>query len=463
MSKSISTPLQPAIIVIFGITGDLAQRYLLPALYHLFDEKLLHEKTQILGLTRQDLTASQLLDRVELCINETDKVCRPETLKIMQAKTKLVQFDPAKGDDYAALRKQLDDIEIAQGVCMNRLFYLSIPPSVFPTVVSHMGKHGLNGSCQHGSAESRLLVEKPFGSDLTSAQKLVEATSKVFQEEQVFRIDHYLAKETAQNILTFRRYNPIFGSIWNNQHIESIDILASEKIDIEGRVNFYEGLGALRDFVQSHLIQLAAICTMDMPESIDSQNIHAQKQALLSAIKPANPATAKRGQYQTYTQEVENPDSTTETYAQVTLYIDDERWRDVPITVTTGKAMSERKTEVTLTFTDRAELNEAINSLTFRIQPNEGIHLQLRVKKPSLEEDLQEAAMDFSYKNTFGNTDHPTAYERVLVDAVKGDRTLFATSTEVLESWRILQPVVEAWHNNNTGLVSYPKGIARLE
>ena len=458
MVDSTPSQLEPTVIVIFGITGDLAQRYLLPALYHLFKENLLHPKTEIIGLTRQDLTAEKLLDRVELCLNEADKTCDPAVLKMMHAKTRLLKFDPSVSDDYAMLGQQLNDLEEEQGTCLNRLFYLSIPPNIFSKVVTYMGQHKLPTTCQHNRAQVRLLVEKPFGSDLASAQILVETTKEVFQEEQVFRIDHYLAKEMAQNILVFRRYNPIFAAIWSNQHIEAIDIYSSEKIGIEGRVNFYEGLGAVRDLIQSHLLQLMAITTMDMPEELDSQNIHAQKHALLSAIKPANPDLAVRAQYASYKDEVKNPDSTTETYAQLQLFIDNERWRDVPITITTGKAMSAKRTDISITFADRAAANDAVNVLTLRIQPNEGIQLQLRAKKPSYSEDLEAAIMDFSYQNTFGDTAHPTAYERVLVDAVKGDRTLFASSDEVLESWRILQPVLNAWSASNSGLQTYPNG-----
>lgn len=454
--------LEPAIIVVFGVTGDLAQRYLLPALYHLFKDNLLHEHTVVLGLSRQDISTDELFSKVELCINETDKACDPTALAAMESRTQMLRFDPNTGDDYAGLLQKLNAIETEHGLCMNRLYYLSIPPKVFPAVVQHLGEHGLNGSCQHGTAATRLLVEKPFGSDMQSAQALIDATNAVFKEEQVYRIDHYLAKETVQNILTFRHFNPIFASIWSNQHIQSIDISAYESIGIEGRANFYEGLGALRDLIQSHLLQLLAITTMHMPETTDSLHLHEAKQALLASVLAADPAKAHRGQYQTYRAEVQNPTSTTETFARLELTIDDEEWEAVRISVATGKALQSKRTEIAVTFTDRADPSDAVNALIFRIQPNEGIHLQLRVKKPGFERVLQDAAMDFSYQTTFGDVNHPNAYERVLVDAVKGDQTLFATSAEVLESWRILQPVLDAWDDNDDGLQTYANGSAGL-
>ncbi len=451
--------LDPTIIVIFGITGDLSKRYLLPALYHLFKDQLLHEHTTIVGLTRQDMTADQLFSQVELCINEVDNVCDPVALKAMRDKTELLQFDPGEASDYTKLREHLNQLEDTHGMCMNRLYYLSIPPAVFNVVVHNLGVSGLNTSCQHDKAATRLLVEKPFGHDLASAQELIAKTDEVFREEQVFRIDHYLAKETVQNILSFRLHNPVFAGIWNSLHIERIDITAIEKIGIEGRKNFYEGLGALRDLVQSHLLQLLAITAMDLPAQLDGNHIHQARQALLESIAPADPTDAVRAQYDTYKAEVNNPDSTTETYVQLILHIDSERWQGTPIAITTGKALREKRTEIVMTFTNPQDQSAATNTLTFRLQPNEGIHLQLRVKRPGFVDELQEAVMDFSYSQAFGiDSDHPGAYERVLVDAVRGDRTLFATSGEVLASWRVIEPIIQAWASNGDNIQSYVSG-----
>jgi len=458
MSETPATSLEPTIIVIFGITGDLSQRYLLPSLYHLFQEKILDGNTQILGLTRQDMTANDLYDKVELCINEVDNLCDPVALKAIRTQTELLQFDPEKPEDYPKLLEKLNAIEAEHGVCMNRLYYLSIPPKLFETTVSNLATAGLNQSCPHGVAKTRLLVEKPFGHDLASAQQLIDHTNAAFQEEQVFRIDHYLAKETIQNILVFRAHNPMIADIWSRQYINSIDILVSEKIGIENRVSFYEGLGALRDFVQSHMMQMLGIVTMELPHELTSDTIHAAKQTLLDAVQPADPAQTVRGQYDTYKEEVSNPDSTTETFVSLHLSIDNDRWRDVPITLTTGKALLDaRRSEITVTF--HSPEDKVANALTFRVQPNEGIHFDLQVKKPGYDEQLEKAMLDFSYQEAFGvNSNHPSAYERVLVDAIKGDRTLFATSAEVLASWRILEPIIQAWQGNADGMQTYATG-----
>jgi glucose-6-phosphate 1-dehydrogenase len=458
MSTRQKPALTPTIIVIFGITGDLSQRYLLPSLYHLMKDGLLHEQTEIVGISRRPISTEKLFEQVELCVNEIDKVCDPVALKQMHDHTTMVQMDLTNLDDYHALLQQLNALEEQKGVCMNRLYYLSIPPQVYGPIINFMGQAKLNGSCQHNQAMTRLLIEKPFGYDLTSAKELIASTAEVFDEAQVYRIDHYLAKETVQNILTFRFSNPIFESIWDAKHIERIIISASEKIGIEGRAQFYDTVGALRDFIQSHLIQLLAIVTMDQPARLDSQHIHDRKQAVLEQVGAVPPDSidtfAVRGQYDGYRAEVNKADSTTETFAAIQVAIDNPRWRGVPITLWSGKGLSEKKTEIKVIF--RSE-NGPANQLRFRIQPNEGIELDLLTKKPGLETELQTTAMDFSYEQNFGGAGHPNAYERVLVDAVRGDRTLFATSHEVLEAWRIVEPVLSAW-SKTTSIPSYSQG-----
>ncbi len=452
--------LEPAIIVIFGITGDLSQRYLLPALYHLIKDDLLNEKTEIIGISRRAFTTDELFEKVELCVNEVDKVCDPEVIKAMRGRTSMHQMDLDKPEDYKALYEKLNSIEAGKGVCMNRLYYLSIPPKAYQPVIRLLGEQGLNGSCQHGNAVSRLLVEKPFGYDLASAQNLIDEIAQHFQEEQIFRIDHYMAKETVQNILTFRFQNPIFEALWDRQHIAAIEITAREKIGILGRTTFYEPLGALRDFIQSHLLQILGIVTMDRPEALDSEHIHASKQAALEQVEPV-PADkiaerAVRGQYEGYRDEVKNPESTTETFAAIKVYINSDRWQRVPVTLLTGKSLDERRTEICVTFFD--EQNQENNRLRFRIQPNEGIELELLTKKPGFGQEVHETVMDFSYAEGFENHEHPNAYERVLVDAVRGDHTLFATSQEVLASWRVVQPVLEAWQRSADDLQIYKPG-----
>ncbi len=455
-----SPAMEPAIIVIFGITGDLAQRKLLPALYHLLKDNLLHPKTLILGVSRQNITKKQLLDDVELCVNEIDNICDPAAVLKMGESLQMHHMDVTNPKEYDKLLARLNKLEDTQGVCMNRLYYLSIPPQVFGPIVRFMGESGMNASCQHGVASTRLLVEKPFGYDLASARLLVEETGQHFTEDQIFRIDHYLAKETVQDILQFRYANPIFIPIWNHQNVDSIMIKATEKIGIENRVNFYEQTGALRDLIQSHLLQLLALVTMELPAKLESGQIHKNKQLLFSQIKPVPPnkisERAVRGQYKGYKKQVGKANSTTETYAALDLYIDNQRWSKVPMKLITGKALAQKRTDITLQF--RADNNGEYNRLTFRIQPNEGIELRLKVKKPGFTQVTETALMDFDYEKTFDNHGHPDAYERVLVDAVKGDHTLFATADEVLAGWKIVQPVLDVWARNGNGLLAYSHG-----
>ncbi len=461
MNSNVAVPqLEPAIIVIFGITGDLSQRYLLPSLYRLIKDGLLHEQTIILGISRSADTSEDLFKRVELCVNEVDKICDPDALEAMHQRTSMFRMDLDDAGAYDRLLQKLNSIEDEKSLCMNRLYYLSIPPQAYLPVIRLLGERGLNASCQHGQASTRLLVEKPFGFDQNSAQELIRETGHYFGEDQIFRIDHYMAKETVQNILTFRLLNPIFEALWNRKHIASIEISAKQQIGIEGRVTFYEPLGALRDFIQSHLLQILGIVTMDKPTVMDSEHIHQAKQAVLQQVKSVASENIReqvlRGQYGSYRDEVNNTTSVTETFAAVVVYIDSPRWKDVPIKLVTGKALDEHKTEVCVTFHGSPEA--ASNQLRFRIQPNEGIELDLVTKKPGFTSEVQTTIMDFSYSNDFNNYGHPNAYERVLVDAVRGDHTLFATGEEVLDSWRIVQPVLDVWAKNSDDLVIYEPG-----
>jgi glucose-6-phosphate 1-dehydrogenase len=462
MLRSQSSGLEPTIIVIFGITGDLAQRKLLPALYHLVKDGLVHEKTIIVGTSRRHINAEDILDKIRPCILDEDGTCDDETLNSLGKMFSIQTMDATDSRDYAKLRGHLNALEDKHGVCMNRLFYLSIPPQIFAPIVRHLGEQQLNGSCQHGVATTRLLVEKPFGYDLVSAEELIHETGKHFDETQVFRIDHYLAKETAQNILTFRFQNPLFEAVWNKENIRSIDIVAFEQIDIEGRASFYDHVGALRDLIQSHLLQLMALVTMERPARMSSDSIHHAKLALFNNVQtiPADKINERvvRAQYDGFRGEVENPNSTTETFARLQLFIENERWQGVPVTLQTGKALAKKETSITLTFGEQD--SDQTNIFTFNIQPDEGIGIKLLVKRPGFESELDVAAMDFRYERSFDEQGHPDAYERVLVDAVRGDHTLFATSAEILAAWRIVEPAIQAWSQNDTDLKTYKKGSA---
>lgn len=449
--------LPPTIIVIFGVSGDLAGRKVLPALYHLVKDGLLPSNFHVIGTSRQDITKSELIKKTELCILENDKVCDPKALKDFNSIFEVRQFDPVNIDDYHKLKKYIDELEEKAGVCFNRIFYLSIPPQVYAPIIRLLGQSELSKDCNHKKGMSRLLVEKPFGYDLKSAKSLIKETAKYFNEDKVFRIDHYLAKETAQNILTFRRHNPLFNDVWNNRLIKKIQVRALEQISIEGRANFYDNVGALRDVVQSHLLQLMAITTMEIPDDISSSvEIHKEKSKLLKKVSLAKYKTVTRGQYQSYREEVDNPDSTTETYVKVQLEIKNNRWNKVPVILETGKALTEKRNEVIIDFC--VENNELKNQLTIRIQPNEGIDITLNVKKPGFDNAMQPALMDFNYHDAFKGSGHPDAYERVIIDAIRGDQSLFASSKEIIRSWEILQPIITKWADFSTDLVIYADG-----
>ncbi|CAN5418893.1 glucose-6-phosphate dehydrogenase [soil metagenome] len=463
MNSERKPALEPAILVIFGITGDLSKRYLLPSIYHLVKNDMLHEQTEIIGVTRGSMTLDDLLSHIELCVSEVDGICDPAAVNKLKSRLQLRHMDVTDGKEYVKLLDDLNSIEDSHGVHMNRLYYLSIPPKFAAPIITFMGEYGLNGSCHHGEAESRLLLEKPFGYDFSSAKALVNETDKQFREEQVFRIDHYLAKETVQNILAFRFNNPIFEPLWNSKNIDYIEVLANEKLGIEGRVNFYEQTGALRDLIQSHLLQILALITMEQPDKLTSELIHKDKLTLMKQMLAIPEGKIEqdviRGQYEGYKTEVDNPSTTTETFTALRLFIDSKRWNKVPMIVKTGKALVEKLSEVNVVFKPTDE-SPHHNVLTFRIQPNEGIELSLRVKKPGFEDEIQPVEMNFDYKTAFAKDFTPTAYERVLVDAVRGDRTLFATAGEIMESWRVLQPIIDNWTNNTDGIITYEQRSA---
>jgi glucose-6-phosphate 1-dehydrogenase len=455
-----SPVLQPSVIVIFGITGDLAQRKLLPALYYLIKANLLHEKTLIIGITRRDVTADELFSSIDLDGDPTAD-SDPEVVARIKGALRMYKMSMTEGSDYDKLLQYLNHLEEEQGMCLNRLYYLSIPPQVLGPIVRNLGEHGLNATCQHAAASSRLLVEKPFGFDLTSAKQLIEETGRYFGEDQIFRIDHYLAKETTQNILTFRTHNPIFDKIWDGDHISQIEITASEQIGIEGRAVFYEQTGALRDVVQNHLLQLLAVVAMEPPAIMESDAIHDVKQTLMEQILPIQPNEvtqhARRAQYDGYKAEVGKDDSFVETYACLNLRIDNPRWKNVPFIVRTGKSLAEKRTDIRVIFGD---ITADHNELNLRIQPNEGIDVVLNAKKPGFDDTLQTVIMDFRYADNFKNNGHPDAYERVLVDAAKGDHTLFATGPEVLAAWRVVEAVVAAWGRDGSDLTTYAAGAS---
>jgi glucose-6-phosphate 1-dehydrogenase len=457
-----NNPPKAGVLTIFGITGDLAARKLLPSLYHLLEDGLMPEIFSIVGVSRRETSVSRLMDALKNQLIAENTIPDDAVLQKLGKLVSLLQMDMDSPDDYARLRTELDRHEAALGTCLNRLFYLAIPARAFGDIVDLIGAAGLNQGCRNHASQSRILIEKPFGTDITSAKALIQRLSHSFDESQIYRIDHYLAKETAQNILTFRFQNPLFRAVWDAGLIDHITITAAETLGVEGRATFYEQTGALRDLIQSHLLQLLALVTMDEPTEPGAQGIHDEKLKLLRAIRPMLPgeiaANTVRGQYRAYRDETGIADSTIDTFAAIKLSIDSDRWRGVPILLRSGKAMAEKVTEISIVFRQGEHPKVPANALVIRIQPNEGIVLSLLAKKPGFEHQTQRVNMDFSYKSSFHGVHHPDAYERVLSDAFKGDQTLFTTSEEQLATWAIIQPILDSWDIGQPMLNTYDSG-----
>lgn len=436
------------IVTIVGITGDLAKRKLLPALYHLEKDSLLPQDFYIIGTTRSDLKSE--VYRREL--RKLLKINSPVGERFLN-RISVIQADLSQDSGLKNLNQRLQAIEAESGLCLPRLFYLAVPPSAYEDVVASLGSKKVH-VCKEGET-GQLLIEKPFGTDYKSAQSLARVLTKHFEEKNIYRIDHYLAKETVQNILLFRFRNPLVHDIWNSKFIQHIQISSLESIGIEARSVFYEQTGALRDVVQSHLLQLLALTTMQAPASLDTVDVRAERLKLLKAIKPVSRAV--RGQYQGYQEDAKNPKSFVETFAAVEIEIDNPRWRGVPIYLRTGKSMARKLTEITLVYSDPSIENRPDNLLTFSIQPNEGIALNLQAKKPGLSNETQEIVMDYSYDRANNSIKHD-AYEKLLLDAMAGDQKLFPSTDEVLESWRIVDDVVKVWSKDGRGLETYRSG-----
>lgn len=435
------TRIKPTILVIVGISGDLAQRKLLPAIEQMSRAGVLGNQFTMVGITRRpEMTIENLLQ------SETD-------FAYLRYHGELFHMDPTVAADYKKLAAHLKKIEQGLGEPAQRLFYLSVPPQVSQPIIELLGTSGLAKTGQ-----TKLLLEKPFGVDLASAQELVADINHYFEPEQVYRIDHYLAKETAQNIVVFRENNSLFKRTWNQHFIQSIEIVASEEIDIQGRKAFYEQTGALRDLVQSHLLQLAALTLMKPPRAdqlseLPARRLEALKTLRLPVGKPVE-TIATRGQYRGYGQEVGNEGSTVETFVSLQLESTDPQWEGVPITLTTGKALKEKFTEIRILY-KRDEGYEA-NELVLRLQPNEGVELFMWAKRPGYEHSVSPHSLRFAFKEHYQL--FPEAYEQVLFSGFNSDHSLFATSEEVLETWRILDPVQKAWSLKSDDLIQYDKG-----
>jgi glucose-6-phosphate 1-dehydrogenase len=418
-------------LLIFGVTGDLSVRKLLPALDAIVKTGN-YDDIEVIGVSRREVNMSELL---QSAVGNS---------QVLKDRTSVITMNMADPEEYDRLKSYLDlDIED------QLLVYLSVPPAAAAQIVDFLGDAGLN------TPNVKILFEKPFGVDYKSATEVIARTSRYYGEEQLYRIDHYLAKEMAQNIITFRGGNALFSNMWNKDFIERIEIDALEVIDIEGRGNFYEQTGALRDVMQGHLMQLLALVLMDIPDDFDWSRVPELRAQALSGIRPASPAKTVRAQYEGYQTEVENPGSLTETFVSTELSSRFPQWKGVPIVLTTGKALDRKTTEIRVFLKRRHEAQS--NCIVFRIQPNEGVEIDLFTKKPGFEREFDVQKLSFAYPE---NTVLPDAYEHVIVEAIRSHRSLFTSSEEMLLSWEILQPLLDDWAMSNEIPKIYPKGSA---
>lgn len=360
----------------------------------------------------------------------------------MAGKITIVTMNLAKADDYKDLRRNIDLKDDEQ-----LIVYLSVPPLAATQIVDFLGEAGIN------APNVKILFEKPFGVDLESAKEVISRTARYFSEEQLYRIDHYLAKEMAQNLIALRGRNALFDSIWNNNFIEKIEIIASEDIGIEGRAQFYEQTGALRDVLQGHLMQLLALTLMDIPTDFNWDALPELRLDAINQIQPADPSKATRAQYRGYQEEADNIGSTTETFVSLELQSTQPRWLDVPIMLTAGKGLDKKTTEIRMHLKKMHESQS--NCIVFRIQPNEGIDIELFNKTPGYEREFETRHLQLNFDPS---AKLPDAYEQVIVDAIRSRKSLFTSSDEVLRSWEVLQPVQSSWSMSKTPLAVYERG-----
>lgn len=454
---------EPAVLVIFGGTGDLTSRKLMPALYDLARQRLLPAAFAVVGTGRGDLSSGQYRAQMREAVASHSR-SRPLNEDVWESFAERIAYVPVGTDaGYADLRQSLERYDEHLGTAGNRLFYLATPPSAYVPITQAIGRHGLRST----EGWHRIVVEKPFGRDLTSAVSLSQTLQEVFREDEIFRIDHYLGKETVQNILVMRFANSIFEPVWNRQYVDHVQITVAESLGVEDRAEYYDDAGAMRDVVQNHLIQLLALVAMEPPVAFDANAVRDEKVKVLRSVRPIRPVEladrAVRGQYSAgyiegepvsgYREDRAVPSgSRTETFAALKMYVDNWRWEGTPFYLRTGKRMPKRATEIAVLFRTAPhqlfseEMREALdpNALVMRIQPEEGISLTFGAKVPVQGVRIRSVNMDFVYGASF-LVDAPDAYETLILDALRGDATLFTRRDEIDEQWRLVDPVIEAW------------------
>lgn len=461
----------PCAMVIFGASGDLAHRKLFPALYALAYRRLLPERFGVVGVARSESNADQFRDEMKQAVQ---KYARDEFREDVWAPLadgmRWVTADFADESSGDKLAEALAELDRERGTAGNHVYYLAIPPAAFQTVVDSVGKR----RSQEGW--TRVIVEKPFGHDLESARDLNELLLRYFDERQIFRIDHYLGKETVQNMLALRFANGIFEPIWNRQFVDHVQITVAESIGIEGRAGYYESAGAIRDIFQNHLLQLLALTAMEPPIDFTAESVRNEKVKVLKSLHTPGPKSVVRGQYGRGYIEGEEvpgyreeqgvaPDSMTDTYVAAKLYVDNWRWADTPFYVRMGKRLARRETTIAIQFqrAPHPPFEEAVggelrpNVLLVHVQPDEGVSLAIGAKVPGQGMTIRTVHMDFLYGGAF-RTGMPEAYERLILDCLLGDATLFTRADEIEEQWLLVDAIVAAWQRDRPGFPNYAAG-----
>ena len=467
-------PVHPTTLVIFGATGDLAQRKLLPAIYNLAHEGALPEGFNLIGVSRSEMSDDEYRSEAREAIEQhSRRQPDPQVLEKLLERVRYVAGTFDVDSVFDRLKQELDQFDEEAGIAFNRIFYLSTAPNFFALIVKKLGKHLLH---EHPEADVRVVIEKPFGTRLTEALDLNRELLSVLHETQIFRIDHYLGKETVQNMLAFRFANGMFEPIWNRNFIDYVQITAAEDLGIGRRAGYYDASGALRDLVQNHMLQLLSLLCMEPPVTFDADEVRDEKVKVLHAVEPPPPDAVVRARYTAgmaegkeavgYLEEEGVPqESSTETYVALRLEVDNWRWAGVPIYLRTGKRLARKVTEIAVTlkpvphlaFEAQGSVGVQPNQIILAMQPNEGVSISLGAKIPGSRMRIRPVNMEFLYGTSF-LSQSPEAYERLILDAMRGDATLFTRNDEVEAQWRIIDPILEAWEKDERPLPSYAAG-----